>query len=290
MAPTVLAPSVLAPTVLAAHGLGLGPWVFAPWVPLFAEAGLELRALSLPGHDGKSGNASFGDVVRHLDAAVAAVDGPVILLGHSFAGLAAQVVATQRRLHAAVFVCPLPPGPMRPPMRPSLLRHVPRALVSLTLGRPFVPSPSAWKELGFSNVRGASLDHALARVVPWPNRLCRDLLHPPRVLPTDVDTPVLVTLGGDDPILDPSDARVVGDLFEGLVWRYDRLGHTPMLEEGGERMGRDIVNFCLAPARPKVLESEGFGPAEGAGHALRHARRGERTKRRSAYGQKKGTP
>ncbi len=279
----------MAPIVLAAHGLGLGPWVFAPWVPLFADAGLELRLLSLPGHDGRSKNASFDDVVRHLDEAVAAVDGPVILLGHSFSGLAAQVVATRRRLHAAVFVCPLPPGAMRVPMRPALLRHAPRALATLALGRPFMPSPSAWKELGFSNLRGTALDDALARVVPWPNRLCRDLLRPPSVLPTDVETPVLVTLGGNDPILDAAHARVVGDLFEGLVWRYDALGHTPMLEEGGERMGRDIVNFCLAPSRPRVLESEGFGPAEGAGHALRRARRGERTKRRSAYGQKKGT-
>lgn len=277
------------PIVLAAHGLGLGPWVFAPWVPLFAEAGLELHALSLPGHDGLSKNASFDDVVRRLDEAVSAVEGPVILLGHSFSGLAAQVVATQRRLHAAVFVCPLPPGPMRPRVRPSLLRHLPRAIVALALRRPFMPSPSAWKELGFSNLHGVTLDDALARVVPWPNRLCRDLLHPLKILPTDVETPVLVTLGGDDPILDSSDARVVGDLFEGLVWRYDGLGHTPMLEAGGERMARDIVNFCLAPSRPRVLESEGFGPAEGAGHALRRARRGERAKRRSAYGQKKGS-
>ncbi|GDX81215.1 hypothetical protein LBMAG42_30260 [Deltaproteobacteria bacterium] len=275
--------------MLAAHGLGLGPWVFSPWVQLFAEAGVELRPLSLPGHDGGSVEASFDDVVRCLDEAVAAVEGPVILLGHSFSGLAAQVVATRRSLHAAVFVCPLPPGPMHLPMRPSLLRHVPRALATLALGRPFMPSRSAWKELGFSNLRGNALEDALARVVPWPNRLCRDLVRPPWILPTHVDTPVLVTLGGSDPILDPSEARVVGDLFEGLVWRYDGLGHTPMLEEGGERMGRDIVSFCLAPSRPRVLESEGFGPAEGAGHALRRARRGERAKRRSAYGQKKGT-
>ncbi len=277
------------PIVLAAHGLGLGPWVFAPWKPIFAEAGLDLRPLTLPGHDGHSDKASFADVVNCLDEAVASVAGPVILLGHSFSGLAAQVVAARRPLHAAIFVCPLPPGPMRVSTKLSLLRHIPRALATLALGRAYMPSPAAWKELGFSNLRGAALNEALAQVLPWPNRLCRDLLRPPAVLPTDISTPVLVTLGGSDPILDPADARVVGDLFEGLVWRYDALGHMPMLEEGGGRMGRDIANFCLAPERPRVLESEGFGPAEGAGHALRRSRRGERAKRRSAYGQKKGS-
>ena len=36
-----------------------------------------------------------------------------------------------------------------------------------------------------------------------------------------------------------------------------------------------------------MIESEGFNPTEGVGHEVRHARRGEAMKKRSAYGQKK---
>ena len=247
---------------------------------------MDFRALSLPGHDGSSGNATFGDVVTALEDAVARAEGPVVLLGHSFAALAAQVVATRRPLHAAVFVCPLPPGPLRLPRR--LWRYIPSALASILRGAPFVPSRKAWISTGFSNLTSEATEAALARVVPWPAGLCRDLLRPPEVRPLDVTTPVLVTVGGQDPLIDPAAARVVGDLFEGVVWRYDAFAHTPMLESDGERMARDIAAFCLAPTRPVVLESEGFGPDEGAGHTLRRARRGARSKLRSAYGQRKG--
>ncbi len=274
------------PTVLAAHGMGLGPWVFDAWKTIFAEAGMDFRALTLPGHDGNSGNATFGEVVSALEEAVAQVEGPVVLLGHSFAALAAQVVATRRPLHAAVFVCPLPPGPLRLPRR--LWRYFPAALASVLRGAPFVPSRKAWLETGFSNLSSDVAEAALKRVLPWPAGLVRDLRRPTDVLPTEVTTPVLVTVGGKDPVVDPAAARVVGDLFEGVIWRYDGLAHTPMLESGGERMARDIAAFCLAPTRPAVLESEGFGPDEGAGHTLRRARRGARSKLRSAYGQRKG--
>ena len=82
-------------------------------------------------------------------------------------------------------------------------------------------------------------------------------------------------------------SRLVADLYEGVCWRYDGMGHMPQVEIGGERVGRDVARWLEAPTRPEVIEAEGFGPGEGIGHERRRARRGEAMKRRSAYGQKR---
>lgn len=270
-------------TVLAAHGLGLGPWVFEPWRSAFEAAGLVFQPLTLPGH-GDGQDAGFADVVAAIERAADSVSGPVILCGHSVSGLAVQLILTRRTVAGAVLICPLPPG--RPSIGAATWSHLPRALATLALGRAYVPSRRGWTDLGFSHVSAEALPQAIARCVPWPNRLCRDLLRAPEVRPTAFDTPVLVVIGGADPVIPPAAARVVADCFEGVAWRYDDLAHTPMLEPGGDRMLADIVAFCVEPVRPRVLESDGYGPYEGVGHAARKERRGPQSRRRSAYGQK----
>lgn len=275
-------------TVVAAHGLGLGPWLYDAWAPRFEAAGFRFRALRLPGH-GDGADASLADVVRALEAAVDEAPGRVVLLAHSFSALAAQLLLTrapsaERPLAAAILMCPLPPGRPVPPA--AALRHLPRAAATLALGRPYLPSRRGWKELGFSHVPDAEFERVVALGVPWPPRLCRDLLAAPAVAPASTAVPVLVALGGADPIIPPERGRVVADLFEGVAWKYDGVGHAPMLEPGGARMLEDILAFAREPVRPQVLESEGFGPAEGAGHQARKERRGARTRKRSAYGQK----
>ena len=94
-------------------------------------------------------------------------------------------------------------------------------------------------------------------------------------------------LGRKDRLAPWEQVRVLGDLYEAVVWRYDDLGHMPPWEPAGLRMGRDIARYAINPSRPQVIESEGFNPTEGVGHEVRHARRGEAMKKRSAYGQKK---
>ncbi len=280
-------PAAAAPPVVLLHGLGLGPWLWEPWFPLFVEAGLCAIALELPGHDGSGQDVGLADVVAGVGAALDALPGPVTLVGHSFAGLVAQIVAAQRPLAALGLVCPLPPGQVAvSPSGWALAHSVPLAL-ALARRRPLRVGFPAHRALGLHALSESAAREVYRRIQPFPNRLCRDLLFArPVVDPDAIHAPVLVALGRQDRMISWKTARLLGDLYEGVVWRYDDLSHTPPWEPGGERMGRDLAGWCAAPSRPQVLESEGFTPTEGVGHVSRRARRGEEMKKRSAYGQR----
>lgn len=283
--------SVPVATVVMTHGLGLGPWIFDPWLSVFAAWKLHVITLTMPGHtpgqpDDTVSLKSCADAVAD---ALRSVSGPVVLLGHSMSGLVAQMVAARpdmQGLHGVVLVCPTPPGQVRMTVRAEQLRHGLPLLPALW-GRSVRPSFSGFRELGMNQMTEADARVAFDASVPWPAALVREFLRRPQIDAEAITLPMVVAIGLHDRVLPWQKVRVLGDLYEAVVWRYDDLGHMPMLEPGGIRMGRDLARWCASPTRPQVIESEGFGPSEGIGHLLRRARRGELMKRRSAYGQKK---
>ena len=280
------------PRVLAIclHGLGLGSWLFEPWLPTFHGAGISVRALTMPGHGEDKSNVGIADLVEAVEReVVAALRGPlpVAIVGHSIGGMVAQQILSRHNLHAAALVCPMPPGQIFSMPAPSSARFLPESLPRLLAGRAYRPSYAAYRALGL-NVANEDVARTFHdRVTAWPNRLLRELLRRPRVDVESVNTPILVTLGGKDPMVPWQKGRLLGDLYEAVVWRYDDLSHSPTHEPGGLRMARDIAKFLVEPHRPQVIESEGYGPSEGIGVEKRRSRRGELMKKRSAYGQKK---
>lgn len=278
-------------TVVLAHGLGLGPWIFEPWIPTFQAWGLRVVALTMPGHapGAPDDSVTLARCVDDVAAAIRALSGPVVLLGHSFSALVAQLVAARpdmKDLRGVALVCPAPPGQVRIVPDRTQVRHATGVLPAL-LGRGVRPGFSSYRQLGMSHMDEAAAQEAWSRTVPWPAGIVRGLARRPEVDPTAIPMPVVVAIGFHDRVVPWQKARLLGDLYEAVVWRYDDLGHMPMLEAGGIRMGRDLARWCAEPVRPQVIESEGYGPNEGVGHLLRRARRGELMKMRSAYGQKK---
>ena len=86
-------------TVVLVHGAWHGAWCWEPVVDLLAAAGIPVVALDLPGHGTSS--APLTDLHGHGDAvreALDAIEGPVILVGHSYGGAAITDAGT----HSAV--------------------------------------------------------------------------------------------------------------------------------------------------------------------------------------------
>lgn len=270
-------------TVVLLHGIGLGAWFWEPWLPTLGE---QFRVVALNLHS-PGANPGLEDLVATVCGVVDAL-GPVILLGHSMGALVAQRVATQRTVVALVLLSPLPPGQVRmlPPW--AGLRATLALAPDFLAGRPLKMSRQNYQRQGMNLLSEAEIDRWFPRVVPWPNRLVKDLARPPMVETEKVRCPVLVVVGKEDRLVPWEKGRILGDLYEGVVWRYDDMAHSAPLEPGGSRVLRDVLGWMLAPTGPKVLESEGFGPAEGVGHTARRQRRGEEMKKRSSYGQKAG--
>ncbi|WP_318219052.1 alpha/beta hydrolase [Streptomyces sp. SCL15-6] len=90
------------PTVVLIHGLWVTPRSWEHWVAHYTSQGLDVLAPAWPGVEGEvedlrldaSSMAGIGleDVVSHYEAVVRNLEGPVILVGHSFGGTVVQLL------------------------------------------------------------------------------------------------------------------------------------------------------------------------------------------------------
>jgi pimeloyl-ACP methyl ester carboxylesterase len=272
-------------TLVMIHGIGLGPWFWEPWMDKLSER-FRVLALSLPGHGEPPEDAGLSEVIAGVESVISALPEPPILVGHSMGALVAQILATRHPLRGLILISPLPPGQIFVRPDRNMIRQSLGLLPAFLQKKPLHISLAGYRALGLNLLSEEEVQRWFPKICPWPWALARDLLRPPRVDPMAVRCPVLVLLGKEDRLVPWQKGRILGDLYEAVVWRYDNLAHSPPLEPDGQRMLQDLLGWAENPVRPEVLESEGFGPEEGVGHSLRRLRRGEAMKRRSAYGQK----
>lgn len=74
------------PTLLFVHGAWHGSWAWDPLLPKLAEAGIESRAVDLPGVDRAPGRHDLAGHVEYLRAELAQLTGPVVICSHSYGG------------------------------------------------------------------------------------------------------------------------------------------------------------------------------------------------------------
>jgi pimeloyl-ACP methyl ester carboxylesterase len=99
-------------TIVLVHGAWHGGWCFDELVSALAERGVAAVALDLPGHGADTSPQTdvAGDAAAVV-AALASIDGPIVLVGHSYGGsVITQVVAgeaARSRVGHLVYVCAL---------------------------------------------------------------------------------------------------------------------------------------------------------------------------------------
>lgn len=88
--------------VVLVHGAWHGGWVWSALVPHLESAGLTVTVVDLPSSGAQGDLAADVEVVR---AALAELDGPAILVGHSYGGLVISETATPKTVSHLVYVC-----------------------------------------------------------------------------------------------------------------------------------------------------------------------------------------
>jgi pimeloyl-ACP methyl ester carboxylesterase len=107
------------------HGGFHGAWCWDRLVPHLVERGHRAVAMDLPLDDPDATLADYVDVV--VDA-LADVDEPVVVVGHSMGGMVIPHVPALRPVARLVFLCPMVEGPDRPG---ADLPHGPSATIDM---------------------------------------------------------------------------------------------------------------------------------------------------------------
>ena len=81
---------------LLIHGSGHGAWCWRDVLPLLNNGDHRARAIDLPGHGSDKTPIDDLTLEHYTDAILAAIDTPVILVGHSLAGVSISAAAQNR--------------------------------------------------------------------------------------------------------------------------------------------------------------------------------------------------
>lgn len=241
-----------APPVVLFHGMGLGRWIWGRTQQALAEGGITSFAYDLPGHGDAPSNPSLDQAIDEVEAVIRAVPGCSVV-GHSVGGYLSQVAVTRARVNALVLVGAFPTAavrlvPTRDQLRSSL-RHTPAA----ALGRTFSLRYDDYHRCGFDKLPEEDARSAFARITPWPGRLVRRLAFQPHHVDREgIGAPVLCVIGRQDRVVRWQVGRALGEHFDALIWRYDDLGHFPMLQPEGARFDQDLVGWLKNPRGRKV--------------------------------------
>lgn len=272
------------PPVVLLHGVGLGRWFWERDQGVLADMGLESWALDLPGHGEDAGrDVSLDEVVEGVRGALAQLDRPA-LIGHSMGGLVAQMLTERLDLASVALISPIACGGAGARPSPTTLSLLVRRAIPLLAGRPIQLDRAGYRAGGMKFVSDQTFERVLPLLTPWPNRLLRDLARPPRV-PVP-EPPVLIVQGLLDPIVSLQYSRLLADYYNAILWRFDDLGHTPPLEDGGVRLMQAVGEWVLAPRRRKIEEVDALSPDEGVGSAERERRRSRRVRSNSRFGER----
>jgi hypothetical protein len=142
------------------------------WDPLVRELellGHDCLAPPVPSHDPAAG---YEALARPAIEALAGVDGPIAVVGHSLAAAVAPLVALQARASLLVYICPAPVGPFA---------GLDVGVAPLREGFPFPPDredgTSAWEP-------DAAIAAMYPRLAPATARELADRLRPGATMPS----------------------------------------------------------------------------------------------------------
>jgi pimeloyl-ACP methyl ester carboxylesterase len=225
-------------TVVLVHGAAHGAWAWDKVVPGLRAAGVDVVTLDLPGQGDDPGPILdlHGDAER-VRATVAAVDGPVVLVGHSYGGAVITEAGIEANVAHLVYIAAFPLA--EDETCSTAAADDPRIAWIDHAGRPAVQKGFRISEDG-AIVR---MDPAQAAVcfyhdcspddVAWAtgrlgNHSFRAFGQVPRAVAWD-DVPSTYVVCGEDRTVHPGLQRILAErCTEQIEWTS---GHSPMLSQ-----------------------------------------------------------
>lgn len=237
--------------LLFIHGAYTAAWCweehFLPW---FAERGYAAYAVSLSGHGGSRRSAhldnyAIADYVRDVEAVVAAMPAPPVLIGHSMGGMVVQKYLERQPATAAVLMASVPPqglwgsavGLMF--QRPNLFQDLNLLIAG---GRPRVESLR--EALFHQPVEESRLHEYHRRCQPESQRAVWDMTVFDLPRTAAMHRPPMLVLGaGEDRLIPPGLVHMTA-LSLGLKAEiFPDLGHGMMLERDWIIVARRIATW-----------------------------------------------
>jgi len=203
-----------------------------------------------------------GEIVAHYQAEIARIDGPVVLIGHSFGGLFVQMLLERRVGVAGVAIDPAPPKGVLPSA--SALR----AGLPALLGGPIATLSFADFQWGWMHTQPEAEQRAAyeAFVVPTPRKVYRQGATAPFTDVLRVDfarrtQPLLLVAGLEDRTVSASMVRATYTLqreSKAITALHEFPGRTHWIlgQPGWEAVADDAIAWVEAtldvhpPARP----------------------------------------
>jgi len=248
--------------VLCLHGLFAGSWVYERVLPLIAERGYPVAALSFRGHPPAAptpmmGRTSIAAYCHDAFEAARELQRPIVI-GHSLGGLVALLLAARNLVRAAVLVSSAPPRGISVVSRPLLVRMA-RYLPALLLSRPFVPTDGDLDALVLNEVPEQDRARIRERFVPDSGRAARQILLGVYDVPVRaLRTPLFVVGAERDRFVPVGVARRLARRYDAPLHVARGHGHFLFSEPGWETEVATILDWVdslPAPVR---------GPASGA--------------------------
>lgn len=242
--------------LLFVHGAYSGAWVWDQhFLPYFAARGYAAHAVSLRGHgqsEGKEGLifARLRDYVADVEQAMAMLETPPVLIGHSLGGMIAQKIMHRQRIAGAVLMASAPPHGMIPSLfgmaftNPGLLREL--ALVQ-AFGPDTVDDVSVRRALFHDATDEADVSRYMHRFQAESTLVVLDLmgLDLPPSLPM-LDLPVLVLGAENDSFVFPGAIHATADTYRSKAEIFPRMAHAMMLEKDWQRVADRIAGWLAA--------------------------------------------
>jgi pimeloyl-ACP methyl ester carboxylesterase len=218
--------SVGGATLVLVHGAWHGSWCWERLVPHLTERGIAVRTVDLPSvrrapDDRPAGLREDANAVR---AVIDAVEGPVVLCGHSYGGMVISLAGSHPRVSRLIYLCAF-----MPELRQSLVgvggnQHAP--WIRMLDEEMTLPDLSLAGQVFYNDCDAPTREWAIARLAPQHN----SAFVTPVARPAWREIPSAYIVCARDGALPPELQRT---LFAPRAERSTELdtGHSPFLSQ-----------------------------------------------------------